>query len=62
MSGINGVEAMKAIKIKRDVPIIAVTGITMENDKKNLFDQGFDDYISKPIDIQLLNTKIQHLL
>ncbi len=62
MSGINGTEAMQTIKAKKKVPVIAVTGLSMESDKQSLISQGFDDYISKPIDIQLLKSKIEFLL
>ena len=62
MKGIGGIEAMKKIKTKSDIPVIAVTGFAMESDRKELINQGFDDYISKPIDIQSLNNKIDNLL
>ena len=62
MKGINGTEAMKKIKEKNNIPVVAVTGFALESDKQLFIDQGFDDYISKPIDIQLLNTKIDNLL
>jgi CheY-like chemotaxis protein len=62
MRGIGGVEAMKTIKKEHDIPIIAVTGYATDSDKNNLINQGFDDFISKPIDIQLLNTKIEDLI
>ncbi|MBN2040773.1 MAG: response regulator [Spirochaetes bacterium] len=62
MKGIDGTEAMHRIKEKIDVPVIAVTGFALESDKKEFMSQGFDDYISKPIDIQSLNSKISDLL
>ena len=62
MKGINGTDAMKTIKKKFNIPVIAVTGFAMESDRKNLIKQGFDDFISKPIDIQLLIQKIDVLL
>jgi CheY-like chemotaxis protein len=62
MTGIDGTDAMKTIKEKYNVPIIAVTGLASENDKKIFIKQGFDDYISKPIDIPLLLKKINTLL
>lgn len=62
MMGINGVDAMKIIKKKYNIPIIAVTGLASASDRKNLMDQGFDDYISKPIDIQNLLIKINSCL
>ena len=62
MMGIDGTDAMKIIKKKYNIPIIAVTGLASASDRKNLMDQGFDDYISKPIDIQYLLQKINSIL
>jgi CheY-like chemotaxis protein len=61
MQGIGGTDAMKSIKEKHKVPVIAVTGFAMDNDKQKYVSQGFDDYISKPIDIKVLLQKIKHL-
>lgn len=62
MMGIDGTDAMKIIKKKYKIPIIAVTGLASASDRKNLMDQGFDDYVSKPIDIKNLLKKINTLL
>ncbi len=61
MKGIDGTDAMKNIKQKNNVPVIAVTGFAMDNDKEKYLSQGFDDYISKPIDIPALVKKINTL-
>jgi two-component system, cell cycle response regulator DivK len=61
MQGICGTDAMKSIKEKHNIPIIAVTGFAMEEDKHKYVSQGFDDYISKPIDIKILLQKIKTL-
>ncbi len=48
----NGIECMKEIKkIKPEVPVIAVTAFAMSSDKDKYLDMGFDDYISKPINV-----------
>ncbi len=62
LTGIDGTDAMKTIKEKCNVPVIAVTGLASENDKNKFIQQGFDDYISKPIDIPLLIKKVNALL
>jgi PAS domain S-box-containing protein len=50
MPKMNGIEAMKIIKsMYPDIRIIAQTAFALEGDKKKLLEQGFDDYISKPI-------------
>ncbi|MFH0977248.1 MAG: response regulator [Spirochaetota bacterium] len=62
MTGINGTDAMIKIKEKSNIPIIAITGFTGENNRKEFIAQGFNDYISKPIDIKLLIKKIEYLI
>lgn len=54
LPGMSGVEAAKAIKSNtayKDVPIIALTACAMRGDRERILSEGFDDYISKPIDI-----------
>lgn len=54
LSGMNGVEATRIIKNKpeyKDVPVIALTAYAMKGDKERFLADGFDDYISKPLDV-----------
>ena len=57
MPVMNGYEATKKIKAAiPQLPVIAQTAYSTENDKKVAFKYGCDDYISKPIDkCQLIN-------
>ncbi len=62
MPEMDGINATKNIIInarKRTRPkIIAVTANAMPGDKERCLDAGMDDYISKPIQFQLLSEKI----
>jgi PAS domain S-box-containing protein len=51
----DGIEASRRIKaINRSVPIIAQTAFAMSGDRDKLKQAGFDDYLAKPLDIQLV--------
>jgi CheY-like chemotaxis protein len=60
MPFMDGIEAAKRIRqIKPSVPIIAQSVFADENDIQKLFHAGCDDFISKPIDTNLLLSKIR---
>jgi CheY-like chemotaxis protein len=68
MPVMDGYEATIAIRNgeaggdKVNIPIIAVTADVMEGTKQRVSQIGMDDYMSKPVDADLLKTKITHLL
>ena len=61
----NGIQAMQAIrkieKLKRDsTPIIALTANSLSGDKEKYIDQGFDEYLAKPIEMKSLLKILNH--
>jgi signal transduction histidine kinase/CheY-like chemotaxis protein/HAMP domain-containing protein len=65
LPGLDGFSVLK--EIKKDtaimsVPVIALTARAMKGDRESLIAQGFDDYISKPIDNELFERTIQQWL
>jgi len=55
MPNMNGTEAMKEIKKKfPDAKIVALTANALSEDENNYLSMGFDDYLSKPIDMDAL--------
>ena len=60
--GMDGIQTMKKIKSEYKIPVIAVTAYAMESEQARLLNEGFDDYISKPVDINILWGKIGELL
>lgn len=61
MPEMNGLEAMKIIKGRNisKVPIIAITAYATKDDKHKFLDEGFDDYISKPVGIDKITAMIE---
>ena len=50
---LNGLEATNILKnqYKIKTPIIALTANSLEGDKNKYLEEGFDDYLSKPFNI-----------
>jgi len=61
---IDGVEAL--IRLRSDertasIPVLAVTAYAMQGDHERFLAAGFDDYISKPVNVvELIGTVRQH--
>ena len=57
MPVLDGLSAIRILKTNVDtkhIPIIALTALSMEEDKENVLLHGADDYLSKPISIKTL--------
>lgn len=65
MPVMDGFEATRRIRenekiLKMDhIPIIAMTGNAFEKDRKKCFEAGMDDFISKPVEPDILSQKIR---
>ena len=63
MPKMDGIEATKIIReMGYDKPIIALTANAVAGQAEIFLGNGFDDYISKPIDIRYLNTLLNRLI
>ena len=65
MPVVDGWEATRRIKANaalRHIPIIALTAHAMTGDEEKAREVGCDDYLSKPIDEDLLFEKLRHFL
>lgn len=64
MPGTDGIRAVQVIRESElrqgaaRTPIIALTAYGMKNFRESLISQGFDSYISKPIDIDILKDEL----
>ncbi len=60
MSGFEATTEIK--KLKSKLPIIAQTAYSLQEDRDKCIASGCDDYVVKPIDIDLLFEKLNHFL
>jgi CheY-like chemotaxis protein len=54
MDGIDTIREIRKIPACRDVPIIAVTAKAMKGDREKCMEAGAWDYLSKPVDGELM--------
>ena len=68
MPNVDGVEATKRIrtgacaKTRRDVPVVAVTAYADVHHRDEFLGVGFDEYVSKPVDISRLSQVVSRLV
>ncbi len=59
---VDGWEATRQIKAKQDMPIIALTAHAMPGDEERARAAGCDDFLTKPLDEDLLYSKLNKFL
>lgn len=57
-NGLNLVQELREKDKYQHIPIIAQTAMAMKGDRETCLAAGFNDYISKPIDLQLLGSML----
>jgi two-component system cell cycle response regulator len=62
LDGFAAVALLRAHEATKSVPVVAVTAHAIRGDKERILAAGFDAYVSKPIDEDLLKATIDRLL
>ena len=65
MPGMTGWEMLEAIRSKEataNIPVIAVTGLASQEDRRRFLEAGFDSYLIKPFRLDLMITAIKNCL
>ena len=62
MDGYEAITVIKSFDDLQELPIIAVTAQAMTGDREKCLQAGANDYISKPVDVDLLLTKLNHFV
>jgi CheY-like chemotaxis protein len=58
MDGMEVLEALKADPATEQIPVIALTAQAMKGDRQRMIEAGCSDYISKPIEPDLVKKTI----
>ena len=63
MPGISGIEATKLIReFDTEIPIVALTAVTLDDNLDEFYDNGFNDIIPKPYKTEEFFTKLHKAL
>jgi DNA-binding response OmpR family regulator len=62
LPGMDGLDALREIKRRRDVPVIFLTARRRELDEVVGLEMGADDYVTKPFDLDVLLAHIKTVL
>lgn len=62
MDGYETIAALRAKEGEDHLPIIAVTAKAMVGDREKCLEAGADNYISKPVDVDVLLSQLQQYL
>lgn len=63
MPVLSGVQAVRLLRQKKiDIPVIALTADAMKGTRRRLLEEGFDEYLSKPLSVERLQRVASRLL
>jgi CheY-like chemotaxis protein len=62
MDGFGMFDELRKDEKLRHIPVVALTARAMKGDKEELLSYGFNGYISKPINSELMESTINNLL
>jgi signal transduction histidine kinase/DNA-binding response OmpR family regulator len=62
MDGYAALAAIREDETLQDIPVVAVTASAMKGDRESILARGFDGYLSKPIDVDMLKKTITEVL
>ena len=62
MSGYDMLAELKRNDLTKKIPVVALTANVMMQDIENGFESGFDDYLTKPLDMEIFRTTVLDFL
>jgi CheY-like chemotaxis protein len=58
MDGIQAMKSIRTIESLLKIPVIALTSFALPEDEQRFLDEGFDDYLPKPVEKRILTERI----
>ena len=52
MEGSEALQQLKAAERTARIPVVALTSYAMKGDRERFLEEGFDDYLEKPISVR----------
>src|SRR5512138_1907702 len=62
LPGMDGLDALRELKARHDLPVIFITGRRRELDEVVGLELGADDYITKPFDVDVVLARVKAVL
>lgn len=62
MDGFETIKRIRADKALSEIPVVALTAIAMSEENQIVIRNGFNDYLPKPVNAELLSFKIENML
>jgi two-component system, cell cycle response regulator DivK len=62
MDGSDAVRLLKADERTAQIPVVALTAMAMTGDRERFLEDGFDDYLEKPINVREFGDQIRSRL
>ena len=62
LDGFEAIRRLKSSSDTRDIPVLAVTAQAMDEDREHCLALGVDGFITKPIDLEIFQKKIEEVL
>jgi two-component system, cell cycle response regulator DivK len=62
MEGTEALRLLRANERTAGIPVVALTAVAMTGDRERFLEDGFDDYLEKPIDVRDFGEQIRSRL
>jgi len=62
MNGVEALQTIRQLEQSADIPVIALTAFAMTKERERFMSEGFDGYVSKPVEINILVEEIERVM